>query len=119
MILHNAQPFYPGCEIQRPESATPFVIKGIGMRRGENAVIYLIFSNGAKPHEKGVTESELHASCGELTKSGRFTKTWFKQNLPGCDKEGGCNFIFIGGFFVRLGLAVYVERGCYVMTANL
>ncbi len=107
-------------KVQRPKGKNPFDIKCIGKRRKENALIYLIPSNtGKSPYEKGVTESEWKKSCDELKKTGSFTKIWFKQNLPKCNKEGGCNFTFIGGVFIRLGWATYAGPGRYVATANL
>ncbi len=104
-----------GTEIPKPLAKKPFRIKGKGSRRGEEALIYTIPSHtGSKPYEKGVTVSEFALAQAELTRSGEFTRAWFKENLPSCAKEGACNFTTIGGVFELLGLARYEGRGRYV-----
>ena len=105
----------PGTEIPKPEAKAPFVVKGWGTRRGETALVYYIPNHqDAKPYQKGVTISELEQSFGELLRSGEFTRTWFNAHLPGCAKEGSCNYTTIGGIFVLLGEAAYSTRGVYV-----
>ena len=105
----------PGTVIPKPEAKSDFIVKGIGNRRGEKALIYFIPNNNnpQKPYQKGVTVSEFDSAFNELTTSGSFTKDWFKRNLPKCNAEGDCNFTTIGGLFTLLGEAVYQERGIY------
>lgn len=90
-------------------------IKGLGERRGERALIYTIPNRTypQKPHEKGVTVSELEQSYARLIASGTLTRQWFVKTLPECNAEGGCNFTTIGGLFVLLGKAAYEGAGTY------
>ena len=105
-----------GTIIPKPESKGEFLIKGIGKRRGEEALIYFIPNNKnpQKPYQKGITVSEFESAYDELTTSGRFTKDWFIRNLPKCNDEGSYNFTTIGGLFTLLGEAAYEERGFYL-----
>lgn len=104
-----------GSEIPKPAARAAFLVKGLGMRRGEPALIYTIPSHtGRRPHQKGITFSEFALALAELNKSGEFTRAWFEQNLAACAKEGGCNFTSLGGVFQILGLAFYGKRGRYV-----
>lgn len=106
-----------GQEIPKPEAKEPFVVKGMGRRRGEEALIYQIPSHtGRRPYEKGITLSEFSSAWSEINKSGELTTAWFKRNLPSCAKEGSCNFTSIGGVFEMLGLVKYSQRGRYVST---
>lgn len=108
---------FSGREIPKPEAKEPFLIKGMGVRRGEDALIYTIPSHtGRNPYEKGITLSEFSLAFSELKRSGGLTRVWFNKNLDGCAKEGACNFTSIGGIFEMLGLATYAERGRYVST---
>ncbi len=107
-----------GMTIPKPEAIGDFKVKGWGMRRNNPALIYTIpnHNNSAKPYQKGITEPEFEKAYNQLTKSGEFTRAWFNQNLPGCAKEGGCNFTTIGGIFELLGVAHYSRRGVYKKT---
>jgi hypothetical protein len=108
---------FSGREIPKPEAKESFLIKGMGVRRGEDALIYTIPSHtGRRPYEKGITLSEFSSAFSELNSSGELTRSWFNKNLQQCAKEGGCNFTSIGGVFEMLGLAIYAERGRYVST---
>ncbi len=108
-----------GGKIPKPEAKGAFCIKGMGMRRGEEALIYTIPSHtGRKPYEKGITITEFSVAQTELNRTGMLTRTWFNENLPACSKEGGCNFTSIGGVFEMLGLASYGNRGNYVARGN-
>jgi hypothetical protein len=109
----------PGSEIPKPNALAPFLIKGMGTRRGEAALIYMIPSHtGRRPYEKGITFSEFTLAHAELERSGEFTTKWFKTHLAGCAKEGSCNFTSIGGVLEMLGLARYSARGRYVSTSS-
>jgi hypothetical protein len=106
---------HAGREVPKPEAKAPFLIKGMGKRKGEDALIYIIPSHtGSRPHEKGITMSEFTSAISELRNSGELTRAWFNQNLHRCANEGSCNFTSIGGIFELLGLVVYAERGRYV-----
>ena len=108
---------FVGREIPKPEAKKPFLIKGMGVRRGEDALIYTIPSHtGRKPYEKGITLSEFSSAYSELNRSGELTRTWFNKNLETCANEGACNFTSIGGIFEMIGLAIYGERGRYIST---
>lgn len=49
-----------GSEIPKPEAKDVFRIKGLGIRRGESALVYTIPSHtGKKPYEKGIALSEF------------------------------------------------------------
>lgn len=104
-----------GTIIPKPRSRGTYVVKGLGRRRGEKALIYTIpnRNNPHKPHEKGVTVSELQQSYAQLIGSGAFTRQWFQKTLPECNAEGSCNFTTIGGLFVLLGKAAYEGPGTY------
>lgn len=106
-----------GKEIPKPEARESFRIKGMGTRRGEEALVYTIPSHtGRRPYEKGIALSEFSLAHTELKRSGELTTKWFKDNLPACAKEGSCNFTSIGGVFEMLGLAKYSGRGRYIAT---
>lgn len=107
-----------GIEIPKPEAKAPFRIKGIGKRRNEEALTYLIPSHSPRTRHyvKGVTFSEFEKAYSELISSGKLTRNWFNLELQDCAKEGACNFTTIGGIFELLGLAKYKERGIYVYT---
>ncbi|HEY6348199.1 MAG TPA: hypothetical protein VI636_02195 [Candidatus Angelobacter sp.] len=105
----------PGTAI--PE--TSYRVKGIGKRRGEDALVYLIPNRKASssPHQKGVTGLEFERAYQHLTEDGDFTRRWFKLNMPDCEKEGPCQFLAIGGLFVLLGRASK-QRGRYVLRSE-
>lgn len=109
------QQIKPGTDIPKPEATGKFSVKGWGMRRGERALIYYIpnHNNPGYPHQKGINVPEWEMAYNQLLQANEFTKKWFSKNMPACDKEGSCNFTTIGGIFVLLGLAKYVERGVY------
>ena len=108
-----------GESIPKPEVKADFTIKGMGRRRGEEAMIYRIPSHSEKSlyYEKGITLSEFKTAYYELIAKGNFTRTWFNENMKACAKEGGCNFTTIGGVFILLDLATYSERGIYQQRA--
>lgn len=105
--------------IPKPEAKADFKIKGMGKRRGEDALIYRIpsHSNKAPYYEKGVTINEFEHAHVQLIDTGSFTRSWFKENLKDCAKEGSCNFTTIGGVFVLLGLAEYSSKATYQQRA--
>ena len=107
-----------GRVIPKPEAKALSHIKGLGIRRGQEALIYTIPSHSkkSKHYVKGITLSEFNKAYSELLKSGSITKKWFNSKLPECAKEGSCNFTSIGGVFEILDLAKYAERGKYVAT---
>ncbi len=105
----------PGTVIPKPRAIANFVVKGLGTRRGEEALIYLIpnHKNPDRPYQKGITKSEFDTAYEQLISSGSFTKSWFDNNLLGCSSEGSCNFTTIGGLFQLIGIATYQKRGTY------
>jgi hypothetical protein len=105
----------PGTRIPKPGTKSIYAVKGLGKRRGESALIYTIPSRDQQKmsHEKGITASEWEKAHNSLVTTGKFTRQWFKANLPGCEAEGTCNFTTIGGVFVLLGIAKYAARGQY------
>lgn len=109
-----------GIEIPKPVAKAPFRIKGIGKRRREEALTYLIPSHSPRTSHyiKGITLSEFEKAYSELISSKKLTRKWFNLELQDCAKEGACNFTTIGGIFQLLGLAKYKERGIYVHTPN-
>ena len=116
MILDRIlQEISPDAIIPKPAARESFTIKGEGRRRGERALVYRIpnHSDPEKPHEKGVTATELEDAHTELIRTGRLTRTWFNDQLSACADEGACNFTTIGGLFILLGEAEYAERGIY------
>lgn len=108
-----------GTVIPKPEATSDFVVKAWGHRRGERAIVYFIPNrkNPGKSHEKGITETEFEHAFKQLHTSGKFTHAWFNKNLPGCAKEGSCNYTTIGGIFELLGEAEYSSRGVYARRA--
>ena len=105
----------PGTVIPKPAAKANFLVKGTGTRRGERALIYTIpnHKNPDKPYQKGITATEIERAYQQLITSGRFNRDWFNRYLPGCSKEGGCNFTTIGGLFILLGVAKYAGSGEY------
>ncbi len=105
----------PGTIIPKPREKGNFVVKGWGTRRGDRALIYTIPNHKmpSKPYEKGITASEWREAFDKLLGTGEFSRQWFKQALPACAKEGGCNFTTIGGIFELLGYAEY-KPGTYM-----
>ena len=106
----------PNTVIPKPEATAEFKVKGWGIRRGQDALIYFIpnHTDPTKPYQKGITSTEFTSAYNELMKSGELTRNWFNSALPACAKEGGCNFTTIGGVFQLLGIATYAERGSYL-----
>ncbi len=91
----------PGTIIPKPQARGDFLVKGWGMRRGQRALIYTIpnHNNPAKPHQKGITILEWQQAFEQLMTTGELSHSWFKASMPGCYKEGSCNFTTIGGIF--------------------
>lgn len=109
-----------GIEIPKPEAKAPFRVKGFGTRRGVDAVIYTIpsHSDNVDHYEKGITFIEFEKAHSVLTNTGEMTHGWFNSALPGCAKEGSCNFTTIGGLFELMGIAKYTSRGTYSATTK-
>lgn len=108
-----------GTIIPKPQAEKNFTIKGIGKRRNEEALIYIIPTNNPekypKGHEKGITFNEFYSSYAILQETSKFERAWIETNLPECIKEGSCNFTTIGGIFELLGIAQYNNLGCYIL----
>jgi hypothetical protein len=116
MIIEKILQIAPsGTRIPKPNAKADFIVKGVGKRRNENALIYQIpnHQNPNKPYSKGVTFTEFEKAFTRLQTSGEFTREWFDANLPECSKEGGCNFTTIGGIFELLNIAKYTGPGRY------
>jgi hypothetical protein len=94
-----------------------FTLRRWGVRRNDRAIIVAIpnHKEPSKPHEKGVTVSELRQAFARLAESHEFSRAWFEKEMAGCAREGGCNFTAIGGIFQLLGHATH-ERGVYRRT---
>jgi hypothetical protein len=103
-----------GIVIPKPNAKADFIVKGWGIRRGEEALVYRIpnHNNVGKPYEKGITVSEWRQAYTRISSDKAFERDWFTKNMSECAKEGGCNFTTIGGIFQLLGLVDY-ERGAY------
>ena len=103
-----------GTVIPKPEPRGDYKVKGWGIRRGADALVYTIPShtNPAKPYEKGISLPEWRQAFEQLNASGELTRAWFNAEMGTCAKEGGCNFTTIGGVFELLGYARY-QRGSY------
>lgn len=106
----------PGTIIPKPEAKAEFRVKGLGVRRGEQAIIYTVPNSKCpqRPSEKGINISEFEAAYNQLMNTGELTRQWFQKNLPRCNKEGDCNFTTVGGLFVKLGRAEYAGKGKYL-----
>ncbi|MGV0820357.1 hypothetical protein [Martelella sp. AMO21009] len=116
-IIERIRQLPPGTVIPKPEARSPFMVKGIGTRRGEDALVYYIPNNkGGRPHQKGVTFTEFSKAFAELTRSGMLTHAWANAHIPECVSNDSCNFTTIGGIFSLLGHARYDRRGVYVTT---
>ena len=104
-----------GTVIPKPKAKLDFRVKGIGKRRGEEAIIYFVpnHKNLACPNEKGINRTEFEKAYEQLSMTGQFTREWFKTNLPDCNNEGSCNFTTIGGLFDLIGKAKYTGPGKY------
>lgn len=106
-----------GTVIPKPESENDFTVKVVGMRRGEEALVYRIPTNNPikypRGHEKGVTFTEFYKAYTVLQETSKLTREWFDKNLYECAGEGGCNFTTIGGIFELLGIASYSESATY------
>ena len=116
MIFERVLKMAPsGTVIPKPAAKQPFKVKGVGTRRGEPALIYYVpnHKNPKKPNQKGINISEIETAYKQLVSNGTFTREWFRNNMPACNAEGGCNFTTIGGFFILLGEAEYIGNGEY------
>ena len=115
-IFNSIATFPPGTTIPKPGARAQFKIKGLGERRGERAIIYLIpnHTDPSRPYQKGVTASEIERAHAQLLLSGRFTRAWFNSELKNAAREGACNFTTIGGLFELMGIATYVGDGVYL-----
>ncbi|MDT8322094.1 MAG: hypothetical protein RQ826_16385 [Xanthomonadales bacterium] len=69
--------------------------------------------NPNHPYEKGITVSEFEAAARQLDGTGELNQSWFQKSLPGCAREGSCNFTTLGGIFELLGRAEYAGPGVY------
>jgi hypothetical protein len=105
-----------GTMIPKPAAKRPFLVKGVGIRRGERALIYTIpnHKNPRSPYEKGITESEFEEAYRQLRSTGQLSHKWFKVHMSDCYGEGSCNFTTVGGLFELVGWAIYKERGIYI-----
>jgi hypothetical protein len=105
----------PETVIPKPEAHGDFVVKEMGRRADQDALIYKIpnHKTPSKPYQKGVTISEWESAYEHLVSTGKLTRQWFDVSLPRCGREGGCNFTTIGGIFSLLGIARYDGHGVY------
>lgn len=105
----------PGTAIPKPAAKGNFIVKGVGIRRGEEAIVYFIPNNKSpeKPYEKGITKTEFETALAELNLNGEISRKWFSDTFPRSNKEGPCNFTTLGGFLILLNLAQYCGSGLY------
>jgi hypothetical protein len=117
-LIQRIRTLPSGTVIPKPQGPGDFIVKIMGRRAEQDALIYLIpnHKTPSKPYQKGVTISEWVSSYERLASAGEFTRHWFDLNLPRCAGEGGCNFTTIGGVFSLLGIASYDARGSYRAT---
>ena len=94
-------------------------MKGCGIRRGKDALIYTMPGGRERDREKGINESEWNRAYNELMTTGCFRRSWFEKNMEDCNREGGCNFKAIGGVFSIMGIARYGGKGAYLKTTQL
>lgn len=108
----------PGTTIPKPHATQHVQLKGIGQRRGEDALIYSIpnHNDPSHPYQKGVTRSELEQAYCELRRSKSISRAWFNREMQAAAAEGGCNFTTIGGLFQLIGTARYSSIGKYEWT---
>ena len=105
-MIINLTSTHAGQEIPKPEAKETFVLKGMGSRIGEEAVIYTIPSRThERRFEKGIIISEFEQTYSQFKATGELSRQWFDEHLLACAKEGSCNFTTIGGFFQLLALA--------------
>jgi len=95
---------------------TKYIVKGLGERHGELALIYRIPNNTApgKHYEKGIAKSEWEQAFQRLRATGEFSRQWFNINMSACAKSGPCQFLAIGAGFVLLAMAEK-RRGAFVL----
>lgn len=108
---------FPDMIIPKPKAKADFKVKGWGMRRGQEALIYYI-PNSRNPSllsQKRITITEFKDAYDELMRSGKINRRWFNSELSHCANEGGCNFTTIGGIFEILGIASYKKPATYVL----
>lgn len=115
MIFQQIQAMFKPGVIIRPN----YVMKGVGQRRGEPALVYYIpnHAHPDRPSEKGVAESEFEQAYGCLMQTGVLSRAWFNATF-GTGAAEPCNFTVIGEVFVKLELAVKKERGQYTRIAG-
>jgi hypothetical protein len=100
--------------------ATEYTIKGLGVRHGEEAIVYLVPNrkDPDKPSQKGFGASGLRCAYQRLLSSGGFSRSWFNSEMKECAKGAPCNFLAIGAVFVGLQLADK-ERGVFTLRGRL
>ena len=97
-------------------SSSYTVVRYDSNREGEEALVYRIRQKSAvngKPSEKRVAKSEFEKACAQLMKTGEFSTSWFKKNIPSSGRAP-CNFSVIGEVFLLLGVAHSHSRGKYL-----
>lgn len=103
-IFHQAVTAFPkGANLP----GTEYIVKGIGKKHGEDAIVYLIPNrkDTTKPSSKRFAASELECAYRQLSSTGEFTRTWFNSAMKECANGAPCNFSAIGAVFVGLNLA--------------
>jgi len=114
-LIQRIRALQPGTVIPKPEASGDFVVKGIGRRSEQDALVYLIPNHEAasKPYQKGVTIREWESAYDRLATTGELTRRWFDANLTRCASEGSCKFTTVGGIFSLLGIAFHDRPGIY------
>jgi hypothetical protein len=120
-VLRDVEALPVGTPIPKPMSADNSKLVRWGKRRSEQALIYSMpnHKNPSKPHEKGVTISELNQAYNQLTNVGSFSRRWFNENMADCKSEGSCNFTTIGGVFQLVGVGEYESAGRYCVSSSM
>jgi hypothetical protein len=114
-VLSAIETLPVGIHIPKPQSANSAKLEGWCIRRGERALVYSM-PNHSKPdkrHKKGVTVCELRQAYERLVATGEFTRSWFKEWMPDCNREGACNYTTIGSVFELVRVAKHSGPGVY------
>ena len=115
-VLIEIEALPVGTPIPKPQSDDSAKLDGWGCRRGERALVYSMpnHSKPDEPRKKRVTVNELRQAYERLVATGEFTRAWFKECMPDCNKEGSCNYTTIGGIFELVRVAKHSGRGVYL-----
>lgn len=97
--------------IPKPNTSARILKVAVANIHGEekDSFYYSIGSSKKKP----VPFDTLYAAYQRLTETGTFSRAWYKETFPVEVADCPCNFTTIGGVFIVLGFAEYMENGVY------